>query len=454
MTAGHSYGELVALCAAGSLTEDDLLRLSEARGRCMRDAAAGTAGAMAAVRADLESLEPLLEAGKVVTANLNAPDQTVVSGPREDIEAAIEWCRERGLPARLLPVSCAFHSPHVAPAQRRLAEELERTPLATPRIPVFSNTTGDRHPDDPEAIAGLLADQLVRPVEFVREVEAMHDAGARVFVEVGPRQVLTGLVGRILGDREHLAVPAQRPGGSALTQLLGCLAALAAEGVPVELGRLFDGRPAPAPAEQPRRGSWLVNGGRARPADEPAPDPPGTPARSRQTPPEEDPPVTTSSTNGGAPAAAGGAAAMAPRATAAAGPAPAAPAGPAPAFAPSGDRVGDVMGRYQAVMQHFLETQRAVMLAYLGAPASGRTRACRAGSDPRARSGQRGAGRAAVARRGPADARAAEPAPQTPVQRSPRRRPRLRRRHPRPHRAATAAPLSAPRRSKSTCSPS
>ena len=151
-----------------------------------------------------------------MTANLNAPDQTVVAGPRADIEAAIEWCGERGLPARLLPVSCAFHSPHVAPAQRRLAEELERTALATPRIPVFSNATGDRHPDDPEAIAGLLADQLVRPVEFVREVEAMHDAGARVFVEVGPRQVLTGLVGRILGDREHLAVPAQRPGGSAL----------------------------------------------------------------------------------------------------------------------------------------------------------------------------------------------------------------------------------------------
>jgi acyl transferase domain-containing protein/NAD(P)H-dependent flavin oxidoreductase YrpB (nitropropane dioxygenase family)/NADP-dependent 3-hydroxy acid dehydrogenase YdfG len=372
MTAGHSYGELVALCAAGSLTEDDLLRLSEARGRCMRDAAAGTAGAMAAVRADLESLEPLLEDGKVVTANLNAPDQTVVAGPREEIEAAIEWCGERGLSARLLPVSCAFHSPHVAPAQRQLAEELERTPLATPRIPVFSNATGDRHPDDPEAIAGLLADQLVQPVEFVREVEAMHDAGARVFVEVGPRQVLTGLVGRILGDREHLAVPAQRPGGSALTQLLGCLATLAAEGVPVELDRLFDGRPAPAPAEQPRRGSWLVNGGRARPAEEPVPDMSSTPAGARQTPPEEDPPVTTSSTNGGAPAVAGflpdAPAAPPPSPLAPAGPAPAAPAGPAPAFTPSGDRVGDVMGRYQAVMQHFLETQRAVMLAYLGAP--------------------------------------------------------------------------------------
>jgi acyl transferase domain-containing protein/NAD(P)H-dependent flavin oxidoreductase YrpB (nitropropane dioxygenase family)/NAD(P)-dependent dehydrogenase (short-subunit alcohol dehydrogenase family)/acyl carrier protein len=352
MSAGHSYGELVALCAAGSLTEDDLVRLSEARGRCMRDAAEGTAGAMAAVQADPGALEPLLRTGEVVTANLNAPDQTVLSGPREHMNAAIEWCRRRGLHARLLPVACAFHSPHVAPARRRLAEVLERTPLARPRIPVFSNATAERHPDDPRAIATLLADQLVRPVEFVREVERMHDAGARLFVEVGPRQVLTGLVERILGEREHVAVPAHRPGGSALTPLLGCLAALAAEGVPVELERLFDGRPVPAATEQPARGGWLVSGGRARPADGPPPDAHRPPDTSLPTPLEEEPQVTTRSTNGGAPDVA----VAVPEAA------------PPTASSPSGDRVSDVMGRYQTVMQHFLETQRAVMLAYLGAP--------------------------------------------------------------------------------------
>jgi acyl transferase domain-containing protein/NAD(P)H-dependent flavin oxidoreductase YrpB (nitropropane dioxygenase family)/NADP-dependent 3-hydroxy acid dehydrogenase YdfG len=379
MAAGHSYGELVALCAAGSLAEDDLIRLSETRGRCMRDAAAGTAGAMAAVQADPGSLEPLLRAGEVVTANLNAPDQTVVAGPREHIEAAIEWCRERGLAARLLPVSCAFHSPHVALARHGLAEALEHTPLAAPRIPVFSNVTGERHPDDPGVIASLLAEQLVRPVQFVREVEAMHTAGARVFLEVGPRQVLTALVGRILGEREHLAVSTHSPGGSALTPLLGCLAALAAEGVPVELARLFDSRPAPAATAQPARGSWLVSGGRARPAAGPRPDAQIPPTTSRPPTPEEEPPVTTRSTNGGAPAVA--AAPEGATATGAAVPAPAAhtppalatPTPPAPAFSPSGDRVSEVMGRYQTVMQHFLETQRAVMLAYLGAPRAAAT---------------------------------------------------------------------------------
>jgi acyl transferase domain-containing protein len=365
MTAGHSYGELVALCGAGSLAEEDLLQLSEARGRYMREAAAGEAGAMAAVDAAPDSLRPVLERGDVVAANLNAPEQTVLSGTRARVEAAVEWCQGHDIRARLLPVACAFHSPHVAPAQRRLAEELERTPLAEPRIPVFSNTTGERHADDPAAIAAVLAEHLIRPVEFVREVEAMYRAGARVFVESGPRSVLTGLVGRILGEREHLAVASHRPGASGLTQLLHCLAALAAEGVLVDLERLFRGRSArrvevasSAADERPRPGTWLVNGGRARPAEEQAVDAARSPGPPPSRQPEEEPLVTTSSTNGGSPPA----------------PVPSAPpsvpaaAAPIPAAPLSGDRVGDVMGRYQTVMQHFLETQRAVMLTYLGAP--------------------------------------------------------------------------------------
>jgi acyl transferase domain-containing protein/NADP-dependent 3-hydroxy acid dehydrogenase YdfG len=361
MTAGHSYGELVALCGAGSLAEEDLLKLSEARGRYMREAAAGEAGAMAAVDAAPDSLRPVLERGDVVAANLNAPEQTVLSGPRARVEAAIAWCQGQDIRARPLSVACAFHSPHVAPAQRRLAEELERAPLTEPRIPVFSNTTGERHADDPAAIAAVLAEHLIRPVEFVREVEAMYRAGARVFVESGPRSVLTGLVARILGEREHLAVASHRAGASGLTQLLHCLAALAAEGVPVDFERLFRGRSArrvevasSTADERSRPGTWLVNGGRARPAEGRAVDAARSPEPPPSTQPEEEPLVTTSSTNGGSPPAA-------PPPI----PAPAAPIAAAPL---SGDRVGDVMGRYQTVMQHFLETQRAVMLTYLGSP--------------------------------------------------------------------------------------
>ena len=293
---------------------------------------------MAAVDAAPDALEPLLANADVVAANFNAPQQTVLSGPREHVDAAVAWCRERDIGARLLPVACAFHSPHVAAAQRRFVEELARTPIAAPRTPVYSNTTGDRHPDDGKAIAAVLGEHLVRPVEFVREVEAMHRDGARVFVEVGPRAVLTGLVGRILGEREHLAVPVDRPGRAGLAALLQCLAALASEGAAVNVERLFRGRSAkridlaaigPDDERAHRPGTWLVDGGRAWPADAP-PSPPS---------PEEQPVVMTP------------------------------PPQPVPA---NGDRAGDVMARYQQVMQRFLDTQSSVMLAYLGAPRRGR----------------------------------------------------------------------------------
>jgi acyl transferase domain-containing protein/NAD(P)H-dependent flavin oxidoreductase YrpB (nitropropane dioxygenase family)/NAD(P)-dependent dehydrogenase (short-subunit alcohol dehydrogenase family) len=358
MTGGHSYGEFVALAAAGALDREHLLILSEARGRFMREAAAGEAGAMAAVDAAPDALAPLLEAGEVVAANLNGPRQTVVSGPRDKVEAAVAWCGEREIRARLLPVSCAFHSPQVAGAQRRLAAELEGAALAAPEVPVYSNTTGEPHSSDPGTIAEVLREHIVRPVHFVDEIESMYDGGARVFVEVGPRAVLTGLTGQILGDREHVAAAVDRPGRSGLLSLLHSLAALAVEGVPVRLeplmrgrraeplnrGRLAAGDPAPAP------GLWLVDGGRARPATEPE-----QPTRSPITPLEEQPLVTIHpKTNGNGNG--NGAPGYVPQAAAR-----------GETVSPGPERVADVMLQYQHVMQQFLETQRSVMLGYLGA---------------------------------------------------------------------------------------
>ena len=386
LTAGHSYGEFAALFAAGGLDAETLLRVSEARGRFMKEAAEAEAGAMIAVEAPPQALTQLLEGGGVVTANLNSPAQTVLSGPREHVEAALEWCRERDIGARMLPVACAFHSPHVAGAQQRLAETLAQTTIATPRIPVYSNTTGAAHAPEPEAVGALLSEHLSRPVEFVREVEAMYGDGARVFVEVGPRSVLSGLVPQILGEREHVAIPIERSGRPALASLLHCLGALAAAGVPLELERLWRGRPeAQADLSSDRRetarpgAAWLVDGGRAWPAGAQR-----EPARPIQVPNQEENVVIRTSTNGGALAAApnpehpGGAGAPAPAVVAAAV-APAAPAPPAAGQQPApalgaaapaplaGDRVADVILRHQEVMQQFLDTQRTVMLGYLGA---------------------------------------------------------------------------------------
>ena len=278
MTAGHSYGEFVALAAAGGLEAEQLLMLSEARGRHMAQAAAGEAGAMAAVEASAATLAPLLDEGDVVAANLNGPNQTVISGPWQAIEQAVAWCAERDLRARVLPVSCAFHSPQVAGARTTLLGRAQtRDDLARRGSRSISNTTGKPHAADPDTIAQVLRRHIVKPVRFVDEIEAMHEAGARVFVEVGPRSVLTGLTGQILAEREHVAVAVDRSGRSSLLSLLHGLAALATEGVPVRVDRLLRGRPAKrvnltrltAAAAPPPPGQWLVDGGRARPASEP-----------------------------------------------------------------------------------------------------------------------------------------------------------------------------------------
>ena len=379
MTAGHSYGEFAALAAAGGIDAEQLLRISEARGRFMKEAAKAEAGAMVAVDAPPDALTQLLEGGGVVTANLNSPRQTVLSGPREHVEAAEEWCRARDIGAHMLPVACAFHSPHVAGAQQRLAQLLQDTTLTAPTIPIYSNTTGDVHTDEPSAIAQVLSEHLIRPVEFVREIEAMYRDGARVFVEVGPRSVLTGLVPQILGEREHIAVSTDRSGRSGLLSLLHCLGALAAEGVPVNVERLFCGRaelvdqPGNGRAE-PRSGpAWLVDGGRAWPAG--TPRVPATPIPVTDT--KEQTTMITTSTNGD------GALAPAatqehrltladlqpdrspPSATEILAPPPS--AGEISGSPLAGDRVADVVLRHQQVMQQFLETQRSVMLGYLGA---------------------------------------------------------------------------------------
>jgi acyl transferase domain-containing protein/NAD(P)H-dependent flavin oxidoreductase YrpB (nitropropane dioxygenase family)/NADP-dependent 3-hydroxy acid dehydrogenase YdfG len=373
LVAGHSYGEFAALAAAGGIDAEQLLRISEARGRFMKEAAAAEAGAMLAVDSPPDALSSLLEGGGVVTANLNSPRQTVLSGPREHVEAALEWCRERDLGARMLPVACAFHSPHVAGAQQRFAELLQGMSFVDPQIPVYSNTTGEAHAGRATAIAQVLAEHLIRPVEFVREIEAMYDDGARVFIEVGPRSVLTGLVPQILEGREQLAVSIDRSGSGGVLSLLHCLAAIAAEGVPMELARLFKGRAAEqidlnnGGRDRSRTDAgWLIDGGRAWPVGEARPL-----ARPISvTDPEEQTVVIRTSTNGDGshvPAATPQQLEPADRppvdenlGRALAG----AEVSPAPG---AGERMADVMLRHQQVMQQFLDTQRAVMLGYLGA---------------------------------------------------------------------------------------
>lgn len=239
-TSGHSYGELVALCAAGRFDAATLHRLSRLRGRLMA-AGDGDRGAMLAVQGPLEKISQFIEEEKlaVVLANRNSPKQGVLSGPREEIARAAAACKTRGLSCKTLNVSAAFHTSSMQSALTPLRNALEAVEFADGRCPVFANTTGDAYPARAAAAKDLLAHQLVRPVDFVKQIEALYSAGARTFVEVGPKAVLTGLVGAILVDQPHVAIPLDPSAGrdSGVAELARILARLAAMGYPVELSR-------------------------------------------------------------------------------------------------------------------------------------------------------------------------------------------------------------------------
>ncbi len=211
--AGHSLGEYSAYVAAESLTAVEAARLVRRRGELMHEAGRARPGAMAAVlglaTADVErACRDASAAGEVVVAaNLNAPDQTVISGDSPAVERAGLGCKAAGA-KRVMPlkVSGAFHSPLMVPAAQGLASALEQSGFREPRFPVIANASAAAVRTSGEA-RRLLADQLTAPVRWVECVHALAALapGAR-FVEIGPGAVLGGLLKRILPGASCLSL--------------------------------------------------------------------------------------------------------------------------------------------------------------------------------------------------------------------------------------------------------
>ncbi|MCA9534589.1 MAG: acyltransferase domain-containing protein, partial [Myxococcales bacterium] len=239
---GHSFGEVMALAAAGAIAEDDALRIARKRGELMRDAAQ-TPGSMLAVSATVEVLRPKLEAygEDVVVANHNAPEQVVLSGPTAAIDAVEAKLKADGLRATRLSVATAFHSKVVSASTVPFKAFLADIAFSAPSVPVYANSEAAPYPADPSVARGILGQQIAEPVRFVEQVRAMHAAGCRTFVEVGPGSVLTGLVGRILGDVAHSAIALDRKGKDGEEALFVALAKLVAAGVPMSLAPLSAG---------------------------------------------------------------------------------------------------------------------------------------------------------------------------------------------------------------------
>jgi [acyl-carrier-protein] S-malonyltransferase len=193
--AGHSLGELAALAAAGVLERDDALRLVALRGKLMAEA--DDSGSMLAlVGADQEDAEAVAEAAGITVANDNAPGQVVLSGPRDKLKVAEEAARERGKRTIPVDVAGAFHSPSMEPAVEPFRTALDETEIHDAVFPVFSCASTRPFED----VRAELAAALTRPVRWRETVLALHEAGGRRFVEVGPGKVLARLGKRILPD--------------------------------------------------------------------------------------------------------------------------------------------------------------------------------------------------------------------------------------------------------------
>jgi acyl transferase domain-containing protein/acyl carrier protein len=237
---GHSYGEITALCAAGVLSQPDMLRVARERGLRMA-AAAVVDGAMTAVPKPIEEVRPHVEAVPGCTvANHNAPAQVVVSGPTQAIDALEKRLLSAGIEAKRLAVATAFHSPVVESSIEPFQAFLQGIEFGSPGLPVYHNADAAPHPADPAAIRTRLAQAIARPVRFVEQIEAMWNAGVRTFVEVGPHSVLTGLVAEILADRPHVAVNLDRRKKHGVTALQLALGRLCVAGVPMKLGTLWE----------------------------------------------------------------------------------------------------------------------------------------------------------------------------------------------------------------------
>lgn len=202
MTAGHSLGEFSALVAAGAISFEDGLRLVSIRANAMQKCCEANPGGMAAIIGMTnEAVEEVCKSvdGLVIPANYNSDGQVVISGEKAAVEAACEKAKEAGAKRALpLPVSGAFHSPLMEPARKELAEAIEKTKFSTPICPVYQNVTAKAE-TDPETIKANILAQLTSPVRWTQSVKSMVADGADYFMEIGPGNVLQGLIKRTAG---------------------------------------------------------------------------------------------------------------------------------------------------------------------------------------------------------------------------------------------------------------
>ena len=238
MVAGHSLGEYAALMASGILNMDGALRAAAARGTEMGSVEIDDKGLMASVTAPYDAVERILDAadGYVIAANKNSPKMTVIAGATEAVQDVMKEFENEGFNCVPLATSHAFHSSIVAPANEPLRRFLSSLEINWPSIPITANVDGTFYPNDgPDAKEGILsklAPQMASSVEWTSQINTMYEAGARIFVEVGPKRALTMFASQILENQPHLAVMTNHPKQGGIASFLTAIGALALAGRP------------------------------------------------------------------------------------------------------------------------------------------------------------------------------------------------------------------------------
>ena len=233
MVGGHSLGEYAALVAAGVLSFEDALIAVSARGKEMANVHVPDKGLMASISAGPDQVEAVLRnvPGYVVAANKNCPVQTVIAGETPAVQQAMQVAKAMGVDVLQLNVSAAFHTRIVAPASEPLRRVLERLTFRAPQVTCYTNVDATPYPADPAAQRDILSKQVAAPVEWIAELEAMYQAGARIFIEVGPKRALAGFVDQTLGKREGaVSVVTNHPKAGDLRSIYEALGKLATLG--------------------------------------------------------------------------------------------------------------------------------------------------------------------------------------------------------------------------------
>ena len=205
--AGHSFGELTALWAAGVVSDQDYMLLARSRGAAMaapQDTSFDSGSMAAVVGAPDKVADDIKDIDGVSIANYNSNNQVVIAGVTAQIEVAVEQLQAKGYKVVKLPVSAAFHTDLVGHAQKPFADVIDSVEFNAPSLPVFSNGTAQAHPENADDIKSALKNHILQSVHFNEEIDNLYDAGGRIFIEFGPKNVLTRLVDNILQDKNDV----------------------------------------------------------------------------------------------------------------------------------------------------------------------------------------------------------------------------------------------------------